>query len=80
MVTMEFYMGFILLGFFLLLFLLFIIFAAWCADECPHKFKKVAFRQEEDEYRHMRYSVRTYKCTLCEECVEVDTRYEDPYE
>lgn len=69
-------MGFIILCFFLLL----ILFGSWCADECPHKFKKIAFMQEEDEYRNMRYSIRIYTCTLCKKCIEVDTRYGDPYE
>ena len=70
------YMGLLILGFFLFL----IIFGAWCADECPHKFKKISFREELDEYRNMRYSVRKYRCIHCQKCEEVDTRYGDPYE
>ena len=76
MVTMEFYMGYV----FLVLIIIILIFGFCGMSECPHKFKKIAFRQEEDEYRNMRYSVRTYRCTLCKKCKEVDTRYGDPYE
>lgn len=76
MVTMEIHMGFIILIFFISL----IVFGVWCSNQCQHQYKKIAFRQEEDNHRNMRYSVRTYQCTLCKECVEIDTRYRDPYE
>lgn len=64
----------------LLFFILLIIFGAWCSDECLHQFKKIAFQQEEDEHRNMRYFVRTYQCTHCKKRVDVDTRFGDPYE
>lgn len=45
-----------------------------------HQYVKISFKQEYDERRNLRYSVRTYKCSVCNKIKEVDTRYGDPYD
>lgn len=49
-----------------------------CRPFCQHDYEKIAWREQYDRVREVRYSVRRYKCTKCNKKIWVDGRC-DPY-
>ena len=45
---------------------------------CKHIYTKIAWCEEYDDYRNIRYAMRLYKCDKCGKELWVDGRY-DPY-
>ena len=45
---------------------------------CKHNYQKIAWREEYDEYRNVRYAERLYQCNKCGTQIWVDGRC-DPY-
>ena len=43
---------------------------------CHHEYEKIGFREEVDSVTNTRYSLRHYRCLLCNKDVWIDGRYD----
>ena len=44
---------------------------------CKHSWKKIAWHEEYDHFRHERYAIRWYECSKCGKIITVDGRYDN---